>query len=65
MAFVVKRTGSVVHESQIMDFIAKRVAPYKKIRKLKFIDAIPKNAQGKVLRRELIKLALSNPVSKL
>ncbi|PON82803.1 2,3-dihydroxybenzoate-AMP ligase [Trema orientale] len=65
MAFVVKRPGSVVYESQIKDFIAEKVAPYKRIRKLKFIDAIPRNAQGKVLRRELIKLALSPSSSKL
>ncbi|RXH72245.1 hypothetical protein DVH24_033783 [Malus domestica] len=35
------------------------VAPYKKIRRVAFINAIPKNVQGKVLRKELIKLALS------
>ncbi|XP_062110611.1 4-coumarate--CoA ligase-like 9 [Humulus lupulus] len=61
MAFVVKRPGSVAHESLIMDFIKEKVAPYKRIRKLRFIDAIPRNAQGKVLRRDLIKLASSSP----
>ncbi|KAM1303764.1 hypothetical protein ACFX2F_021534 [Malus domestica] len=59
MAFVVRSHGSAIDESQIKDFIAKQVAPYKKIRRVAFINAIPKNVQGKVLRKELIKLALS------
>uniref|UniRef100_A0A803PHE9 4-coumarate--CoA ligase n=1 Tax=Cannabis sativa TaxID=3483 RepID=A0A803PHE9_CANSA len=67
MAFVVKRPGSAADESLIMDYIKEKVAPYKRIRKLRFIDSIPRNAQGKVLRRNLIKLASSSspPTSKL
>ncbi|CAB4294752.1 unnamed protein product [Prunus armeniaca] len=59
MAFVVRSSGSFVDESQVKDFIAKQVAPYKKIRGVAFINSIPKSAQGKVMRKELIKLALS------
>ncbi|OVA17555.1 AMP-dependent synthetase/ligase [Macleaya cordata] len=59
MAFVVSRPQISINESEIMDFIAKQVAPYKKIRKVAFIDSIPKNIQGKILRKELLKLALS------
>ncbi|OVA17556.1 AMP-dependent synthetase/ligase [Macleaya cordata] len=66
MAFVVRRPRSSIDESQVMDFIAKQVAPYKKIRKVAFIDSIPKNAPGKILRKELIRLALSSrPTAKL
>ncbi|KAF5949527.1 hypothetical protein HYC85_011520 [Camellia sinensis] len=61
MAFVVRQPESTIDESQIKDFIARQVAPYKKIRRVLFIDSIPKNAPGKVLRKELIKLALSDP----
>ncbi|KAJ3674353.1 hypothetical protein LUZ60_004969 [Juncus effusus] len=57
MAFVVKQPGSNLTENQVMDFVAKQVAPYKKIRRVSFIDAIPKSAAGKILRRELVKLA--------
>jgi acyl-coenzyme A synthetase/AMP-(fatty) acid ligase len=37
-----------------MDFVAERVAPYKKIRSIEFIDKIPKSASGKILRRVLV-----------
>ncbi|KAG6425479.1 hypothetical protein SASPL_115917 [Salvia splendens] len=56
-AFVVKEPGSTINESLIMDFVAQKVAPYKKIRRIFFTDTIPKNAPGKVLRKELVKLA--------
>jgi acyl-coenzyme A synthetase/AMP-(fatty) acid ligase len=29
------------------------VAPYKKVRQVEFIDAIPKSASGKILRKDL------------
>ena len=34
-------------------FVAEQVASYKQIRKLTFVDAIPKSASGKILRRVL------------
>ena len=37
-----------------MAWVAERVAPYKKVRIVEFIDAIPKSPSGKILRRELI-----------
>lgn len=65
IAFVVRRLGSTIDESLIKDFVAKEIAPYKNIRRVSFIDFIPKNAPGKVLRKELIKIALSSASSKL
>ena len=35
-------------------FVAARVAPYKKVRLVEFVDAIPKTASGKILRRVLV-----------
>ncbi|KDP26770.1 hypothetical protein JCGZ_17928 [Jatropha curcas] len=65
VAFVVRQHGRRINESQIKDFIAQQVAPYKRIRRVIFVDSLPKNAPGKVLRKELIKLALSSANSKL
>jgi acyl-coenzyme A synthetase/AMP-(fatty) acid ligase len=37
-----------------MAFVAERVAPYKKIREVEFVEQIPKSLAGKILRRDLI-----------
>jgi len=39
---------------EIMAWVAGRVAPHKRVRKLEFIEQIPKSASGKILRRLLI-----------
>ena len=36
-----------------MAYVAERVAPYKKLREVEFVDEIPKSASGKILRRVL------------
>ncbi len=51
-AFVVKRSDVTAEE--IMAFVAERVAAYKKVRVVEFIEKVPKSASGKILRRELI-----------
>ena len=38
----------------IMDWVAGQVAPHKKIRKVEFVEEIPKSASGKILRRLLV-----------
>jgi acyl-coenzyme A synthetase/AMP-(fatty) acid ligase len=53
-AFIVLREGHTAGSTEIMDFVAERVAPYKKLRDLEFIDAVPRNPSGKILRRQLI-----------
>jgi acyl-CoA synthetase (AMP-forming)/AMP-acid ligase II len=53
-AFVVRSAGSEVSDSDVMSFVADKVATFKHIREVEFIDAIPKNASGKILRRILI-----------
>jgi acyl-CoA synthetase (AMP-forming)/AMP-acid ligase II len=50
-AFVVKKTE--VTPEELMEYVAAQVAPHKKIRLLEFIDQIPKNPSGKILRRVL------------
>jgi acyl-CoA synthetase (AMP-forming)/AMP-acid ligase II len=53
-ACVVRRPGVEVTPEEIMTFVAERVAPYKKIRDVEFLESIPKTASGKILRRDLI-----------
>ncbi|KAI4341353.1 hypothetical protein MLD38_026085 [Melastoma candidum] len=65
MAFVVRKPGSTITEHQVMDFIAEQVSPYKKIRRVSFVDSIPKTPSGKILRRELRERAVSGSASKL
>jgi long-chain acyl-CoA synthetase len=53
-AFVLVRQGHEVTTQELMRFVEERVAPYKKVREIEFVDAIPKTPSGKILRRELI-----------
>ena len=52
-AFVVKTPDSNVNEQSIMDFCKQNLASFKVPKAVKFIDAVPRNAAGKVLRKEL------------
>ncbi|MGZ6956486.1 MAG: AMP-binding protein [Acidimicrobiia bacterium] len=52
-AFVVRRAGASLDADGVMAHVAGKVAPYKKVREVEFVDAIPKNPSGKILRREL------------
>ncbi|KAL9445756.1 hypothetical protein AB3S75_013609 [Citrus x aurantiifolia] len=59
MAYVVREAGCRLWESEVMDFVARQVAPYKRVRRVAFVASIPKNPSGKILRKDLIKLATS------
>lgn len=50
-AFVVLKTS--ISPAEIMDYIAARVASYKRIRLVEIVDHIPKSSSGKILRRLL------------
>ena len=52
-AFVVT-TGEAASPEEVMTFVAERVAPHKKVRRLEFIEEIPKSPSGKILRRVLV-----------
>lgn len=50
---MVKKAADVTEE-EIINFVAGEVGPHKKLRGgVEFIDAIPKSASGKILRRQL------------
>ena len=50
-AFVVKQ--GLLSETDVMEWVAARVTAYKKVRAVAFVDAIPRNAAGKILRKDL------------
>ena len=50
-AFVVRQ--GPLDEAAVMEWVAARVTAYKKVRAVAFVDAIPRNAAGKILRKDL------------
>jgi acyl-CoA synthetase (AMP-forming)/AMP-acid ligase II len=51
-AFVV--ATAELSATEVINYVAERVAPYKKVRAVEFIDQIPKSLSGKILRRVLM-----------
>lgn len=52
-AFVVIVAGATVTGDEVMAFVEERVSPHKKVRRVEFIDVIPKSSSGKILRKDL------------
>ena len=53
-AFVVKTEGASVDEDAIKAYVKDNLARYKVPREIVFLDELPRNATGKVLKRELV-----------
>jgi long-chain acyl-CoA synthetase len=53
MAFVVLKDGQTATAQEIIDYCRSQMAVFKCPRRVEFIDALPKNNTGKVIRREL------------
>ncbi|MFC9458216.1 4-coumarate--CoA ligase family protein [Streptomyces sp. NPDC056983] len=53
-AFVVRAAAAPdLTGDEVREYVAGRVAPYKKVRRVEFVDAVPRAASGKILRRQL------------
>jgi fatty-acyl-CoA synthase len=52
-AFVVVTRGAKVDADELKDLVKARLARYKVPREIEFLDELPRNATGKVLKREL------------
>jgi long-chain acyl-CoA synthetase len=52
-AYVVLKPGEKAGEQEIMDYVKERLAAYKKLRVVAFMEALPKGPTGKILRRAL------------
>ncbi|KAL6639845.1 hypothetical protein ACP70R_022440 [Stipagrostis hirtigluma subsp. patula] len=54
VACVVRKSGSGLLQAQeVLSFVQDKVAPYKKIRKVVFVECIPRSPSGKILRAQL------------
>jgi acyl-CoA synthetase (AMP-forming)/AMP-acid ligase II len=53
VGYIALRPGASASVEEIRQFVAGQVASYKQLRRLEVIDAIPKSASGKILRRVL------------
>jgi long-chain acyl-CoA synthetase len=53
VAFIQLKQGAEAKAEEVMEHTNSQVAAYKKIREVKFLEAIPVSPAGKVLKREL------------
>jgi acyl-CoA synthetase (AMP-forming)/AMP-acid ligase II len=56
-AFVVARPGSVLDEATVIAYTREHLANFKAPRSLRFVDELPRNAGGKVLKTQLREMA--------
>jgi fatty-acyl-CoA synthase len=52
-AFVVLRDGGELSEAEVQQYVKENLARYKAPREVIFLQQLPRNATGKVLKREL------------
>ncbi|MFZ5584472.1 MAG: class I adenylate-forming enzyme family protein [Thermodesulfobacteriota bacterium] len=52
-AVVALKPGATLDEQAVVEFCKQRLASYKKPRQVVFVEALPRNASGKVLKRQL------------
>ncbi len=52
-AVVCLKEGASVSEQELIDFCKERLSSYKKPRSVDFVNTLPKNPVGKILRRQV------------
>jgi fatty-acyl-CoA synthase len=55
MAVVVAKAGQSLTEAEVVEYTSQRLAKFKVPKRVAFVEALPRSAVGKVLRRELRK----------
>jgi fatty-acyl-CoA synthase len=58
-AFVVLRPGQSLTEDEVKEYVRENLARYKSPREVLFLDTLPRNPTGKVLKRELAEMPVS------
>ncbi|MCS7482291.1 acyl-CoA synthetase [Umezawaea endophytica] len=53
VAWIVPATGEFPSEAELADHVAKLLSPHKRPRVVRFLEALPRNDMGKVLKRSL------------
>lgn len=53
LAFVVRTEGAKIDEEEVKRFLGTRLARYKNVEEVEFVEKIPRNPTGKILRRIL------------
>lgn len=51
--YIVAKPNAKIDKQHILAFVQDKVAPYKRLESVVVVDEIPKNATGKILRREI------------
>jgi len=57
IAFIVLRKGIKIDEDELMDFVNKQLSYYEKIKRVKIVESLPTSGVGKILKKELRKIA--------
>jgi len=52
-AYISLKPGEKADEEEMMSYVKDRLAKYKQLRAVEFLDELPKGPTGKILRREL------------
>jgi acyl-CoA synthetase (AMP-forming)/AMP-acid ligase II len=65
-AYVVVKKASLLSEADVQAYMRERLAGYKQlVGGVKFVDAIPKNASGKILKKDLKEMAKKEMAARL
>ncbi len=59
-AFVVCKAGKTVEKEKLMEYCNKQLAKFQSIKEVEFIDSLPRNPSGKILKRELRNVGSAN-----
>jgi acyl-CoA synthetase (AMP-forming)/AMP-acid ligase II len=63
MAFVEREAGASAASAELIEHCRERIASYKKPKHVRFVEALPRTATGKVRKQELRQLAAAEPES--